>query len=37
MMPLSYDGIDGSMEMLTIVEFPEISIKIKNFKTFYEA
>ena len=27
--------IDGSIKMLKIIEFPKLSIKIENFKTFY--
>ena len=32
----SLNAIDGSIEVLNIFEFPEISIKIKSFKTFYK-
>ena len=31
-----FNAIDGSIEMLKIVEFSKISIKLKNFKTFYK-
>ena len=32
-----FNAIDGSIEMLKMVKFPKISIKIRNCKTFYEA
>ena len=32
-----FNAINGSVEMLKIVEFLKISIKMKNCKTFYEA
>ena len=32
-----FNAIDGSIERLKMVEFPKISIKMKNCKTFYEA
>ena len=32
-----FNAIDGSIKMLKMVEFPKISIKMKNCKTFYEA
>ena len=32
----SLNAIDGSIEVLNIFEFPEISTKIKSFKTFYK-
>ena len=32
-----FNAIDGSIEMLKKVEFPESSIKMKNCKTVYEA
>ena len=33
----SFSPIDGRIEILKIVEFPKVSIKMKNFKTFYKA
>ena len=32
-----FNAINRSIEMLKIVEFPKISIKLKNFKTLYES
>ena len=32
-----FDAIDGSIEILKMVEISKISIKMKNFKTFYES
>ena len=32
-----FDAVDGSIKMLKMVEFLNVSIKMKNCKTFYEA
>ena len=32
-----FNAIDGSTEMLKTVEFPKVSMNVKNFETFYEA
>ena len=32
-----FNAIDGSIEQLKMVEYPKMSIKMKNCKTFYEA
>ena len=32
-----FNAIDGRIEMLKMVEFSKMSIKMKNCKTFYEA
>ena len=32
-----FSVVDGSIKILKVVKFPNISIKMKNFKTFYNS